>query len=83
MHQAEFKDFEEFWPHFLSSHQNSLTRWMHVAGLAAGTGGIATALILKKKWPLLLGTGLFAALALGAIDQDLAHLAQSKANSEV
>lgn len=66
MPQAEFKDFEEFWPHFLSSHQNSLTRWMHVAGVASGAGGIVAALVLRKKWPLFVGAGMFGALALGA-----------------
>lgn len=66
MSQPEFNDFEAFWPHFLSSHQHGLTRWMHVLGVTSGAAGIAAALVLRKKWPLALGAGMFAAFALGA-----------------
>ena len=61
---AEHPDFESFWLHFLSSHDNAAVRWCHVAGLACGVAGIAIAGQKWRLWPALLGGGAFAALAI-------------------
>lgn len=58
--------FEQFWPHFLSSHRQPLTRWLHVAAVGVGTIGVIKALRQRRLGPALLGTAAGAALALGA-----------------
>jgi hypothetical protein len=58
--------FEQFWPHFLSSHRQPLTRWLHVAALGVGALGVLTALRQRRLGPALLGTTAGAALALFA-----------------
>jgi hypothetical protein len=59
-------DFDEFWLHFLSSHRRGSTRWAHVAGVTLGVAGVAAALGTRKLWPLVLGGGALAVLAVGA-----------------
>lgn len=61
---AEFADFEAFWRHFLSSHTDPLVRACHVAGLLCGALGLFEALRRRRLWPLLLGGGAFAGLAI-------------------
>jgi hypothetical protein len=60
------EDFEQFWLHFLSSHKGAQTRWAHVAGISLGVLGAAAAVGTRKLWPLAIGAGAFAALAIGA-----------------
>ena len=59
-------DFDEFWLHFLSSHRRGATRWAHVAGVTLGAAGLLAALGTRKLWPLAVGAGALAALAIGA-----------------
>jgi hypothetical protein len=61
-----FETFEQFWPHFLSSHRKASTRWAHVAAVGAGIAGAALALRRHSALPMLAGLGAAAALAGGA-----------------
>ena len=59
----EFADFEAFWPHFLSSHRNSVVRWAHVAALASLLIGLRRARKQRRLWPLIKGGAVAGALA--------------------
>jgi hypothetical protein len=61
--RPRFDSFEQFWPHFLSSHLRASTRWAHVAAVGAGLAGAALAWRSRKAWPLAAGVGAGAALA--------------------
>lgn len=58
--------FEQFWPHFLSSHRQPLTRWLHVAAVGVGTLGLLRAMRQRRLGPAFWGTAAGVALALGA-----------------
>lgn len=58
--------FEQFWPHFLASHRQPLTRWLHVAAVGVGTLGLVKAVRRHRLGPALWGSAVGAALALGA-----------------
>jgi hypothetical protein len=64
--QKTFDSFEQFWPHFLSSHLKASTRWAHVAGVACGFAGAAVALRRRSVLPWIVGMGSAAALTVGA-----------------
>jgi hypothetical protein len=61
-----FETFEQFWPHFLSSHLKASTRWAHVGSTALGLAGVAVGLRRRSAWPLIVGAAGAAALAIGA-----------------
>lgn len=58
--------FEQFWPHFLSSHRQPLTRWLHVAAVGVGALGLIKGVRQRRVGPVLWGAATGAALALGA-----------------
>jgi hypothetical protein len=59
----EFVSFEEFWPHFLSSHRNPAVRWAHVAALASLLIGLRRARKQRRLFPLVAGGAVAGALA--------------------
>ena len=61
-----FETFEQFWPHFLSSHRKASTRWAHVGAAALGLAGVAAGLQKRSLWPLVAGAGGAVALAVSA-----------------
>jgi hypothetical protein len=61
----EPQDFEAFWKKFLGDHPSAWNRWAHVAALGAGAGGVALAVARRSAWPLLIGGGVAATLAVG------------------
>lgn len=63
---SQLETFEQFWPHFLSSHRHPGTRWMHVAAVGAATVGLYTAVRRRRLAPLLVGGAAAFALATGA-----------------
>jgi len=58
-----FENFEQYWPHFLSSHRKASTRWAHVAAVGAGLTGFAFALGRRSVWPGIVGVVAASALA--------------------
>lgn len=60
---THFENFEQFWPHFLSSHRRPMTRWLHVAAVSVGAAGLAAAVRRRRMTPLLLGAAAGFALA--------------------
>lgn len=60
------QDFEAFYLHFLTSHTRAVTRWMHVAALAAGATGVTVAIATRRPLPAILGAAAGVALAVGA-----------------
>lgn len=63
---SQLETFEQFWPHFLSSHRQPATRWMHVAAVGAATVGIYAAVRRRRLAPLLVGSAAAFALATAA-----------------
>jgi hypothetical protein len=61
-----FETFEQFWPHFLSSHRKASTRWAHVAAVGVGLAGAALGGRRRSVWPAIAGVGAAVALAAGA-----------------
>jgi hypothetical protein len=48
---AEFKIFKEFYPFYLSQHQNSICRTLHFVGILLGVGFLLLViLVLKNYW---------------------------------
>jgi hypothetical protein len=58
--KVTYKSFQEFWPFYLSQHQNPLNRKLHVAGTFIGLT-VGFILIFKKQFLV----GLIAGLTLG------------------
>lgn len=58
-----FTDFEEFWPHFISSHRRPATRWAHVAAAGAALLGLRRARKQGRLLPLLVGGAVAGGLA--------------------
>ncbi len=52
---SQLATFEQFWPHFLSSHRRPVTRFMHVAALGAAAVGMYAAVRRRRLSPLLIG----------------------------
>lgn len=63
MSNQEFSDFEEFWPHFLSSHSHPATRWAHVASVFFAVRGVAKAVRKRSIFPLIKGALISSAFA--------------------
>lgn len=61
-----FETFEQFWPHFLSSHRKPSTRWAHVAAMGVGAAGALLALRYRRVWPAIAGFSAASAMAGGA-----------------
>lgn len=45
----QFNSFEEFYPFYLSQHQNKLCRRLHFVGSTLGLVGLGTAIVTGKK----------------------------------
>jgi hypothetical protein len=52
MTDRKFESFEDFWPYYVSEHKEKGTRLLHFAGTTAAFGLVASAIIFKKRWPL-------------------------------
>lgn len=59
------QDFEDFWQHFLRSHQSPVVRWCHVAALGCGVAALLAARRGRFARALLLG-GATGALAVAS-----------------
>jgi hypothetical protein len=49
-----FASFEEFWPFYVSEHQNKTTRTIHFIGTSAAMACLVAGTIFRKKWLLAL-----------------------------
>lgn len=49
----EFSSFREFWPFYLSQHQNAVSRRLHFVGFTLGILGVMLAFWLRSAWLLL------------------------------
>jgi hypothetical protein len=64
------ESFEEFWPHYVREHRHKLTRQLHFVGTGAAVACVATGLLTRHRWMLLLapvfalGPGLYSHLVL-------------------
>ncbi len=58
---SDFRDFEEFWPFYVSEHAHPHNRLLHFVGTGSALGCIGAALLTKRRWLLavapLLGYG--------------------------
>ena len=46
-------NFEQFWPYYVKEHRLKTTRTMHFVGTSGVIGLVATAVLTRKVWPLL------------------------------
>ena len=63
---TQHDDFERFWLHFVRSHTQPGTRWMHTAGVMIFCLGALLAISRASLGPLLLAGALFLGLAVFA-----------------
>ncbi len=52
MAPTEFRNFEEFWPHYVGEHRNARTRHLHFAGTTIALIIAAIAALLLNAWLL-------------------------------
>lgn len=64
----EFEDFDEYWAHYLTQHDETLTRLAHAAGTAGGAALIVAGLLRGRVSRVALG------LALGTVPAYLSHV---------
>ena len=50
---APFRNFEEFWPHYVGEHRRPITRQLHFIGTTAGILLAIAAAVLLSPWLLL------------------------------
>ena len=51
---SQFRSFREFYPYYLGEHANVACRRLHVVGSTLVLGAIATAVLSRNPWWLLL-----------------------------
>jgi hypothetical protein len=51
--EKQFATFDEFWPFYVQQHENKLSRTLHVAGTTVAMALVATAIVRRRAWPLL------------------------------
>ena len=54
-HPARFRDFGEFWPHYVREHGRPGTRWLHFAGTLLALLCPVAAIVLRRPWLVLAG----------------------------
>ena len=54
MGEKRFKTFEEFFPYYLSEHDNPFNRALHYTGTSAAIAVLVTAIVVANPWLILL-----------------------------
>jgi hypothetical protein len=47
---TEFRSFEEFWPFYVSEHQNRTNRMLHLVGTSTALATAAFGILTGRKW---------------------------------
>jgi len=50
MHNEPYKTFAEFYPFYLSEHENAVSRRLHFTGTSIGLALLITALVTANAW---------------------------------
>jgi len=53
--QADFTDFEDFWPYYLGEHGKPATRYLHIGGSLSGLLLLIGAVLFDIPWLVLPG----------------------------
>lgn len=53
MADEQIATFEEFWPHYVRAHSSKGNRRLHFAGTSAAMALVATGVLTRRLWPIL------------------------------